>query len=161
MATEPQPQRHPLASLDLECFHCLKPLVWRTDFDGNGGEFITTEPIDGIPASVCLHDPDLLDDEGVEHTRHVPDRRPFYVNVYATDRHYGGPEEGGWWYDCGEPVASTPYLTRAAARDALVVAQAQFPYTGKRNSVLGGEDWSCHISREFAVAYPTTRPRYE
>ena len=26
---------------------------------------------------------------------------PFvYVNVYLTDRCYGGPEEGGWWYDC-------------------------------------------------------------
>lgn len=23
------------------------------------------------------------------------------VAVYETDRAYGGPEEGGWWYDCG------------------------------------------------------------
>ncbi len=31
-----------------------------------------------------------------------------YVNAYFVTRHYGGPEEGGWWYDCGEPVASLP-----------------------------------------------------
>ena len=30
-----------------------------------------------------------------ERTRHV-------VALYEIDRRYGGPEEGGWWYDCGE-----------------------------------------------------------
>lgn len=24
------------------------------------------------------------------------------VRVYLQDLAYGGPEEGGWWYDCGE-----------------------------------------------------------
>lgn len=29
--------------------------------------------------------------------------REFYaVAVYSTDRVYGGPEEGGWWYTAGE-----------------------------------------------------------
>jgi len=31
-----------------------------------------------------------------------------YVNLYRVTRHYGGPEEGGWWYDAGEPLASVP-----------------------------------------------------
>jgi hypothetical protein len=22
-----------------------------------------------------------------------------YITVYSVTRHYGGPEEGGWWYD--------------------------------------------------------------
>lgn len=30
------------------------------------------------------------------------------VAVYLADRQYGGPEEGGWWYDCGERVNSGP-----------------------------------------------------
>lgn len=38
---------------------------------------------------------------------------PFYtVAVYLCDRAYGGPEEGGWWYDCGQRVddiRETPY----------------------------------------------------
>ena len=33
-----------------------------------------------------------------------------FANAYLTDRLYGGPEEGGWWYDCGEPVMSLPFL---------------------------------------------------
>jgi len=33
-----------------------------------------------------------------------------YANAYLTDRLYGGPEEGGWYYDCGEPVMSVPFV---------------------------------------------------
>lgn len=29
-----------------------------------------------------------------------------YLNTYKTWQAYGGPEEGGWWYECGEPVQS-------------------------------------------------------
>ena len=25
----------------------------------------------------------------------------YVVAVYEIDRAYGGPEEGGWWFDCG------------------------------------------------------------
>ena len=28
----------------------------------------------------------------------------FVVAVFLEDRAYGGPEEGGWWYNCGEFV---------------------------------------------------------
>lgn len=31
-----------------------------------------------------------------------------YVNTYAVGRACGGPEEGGWWFDTGVPVASVP-----------------------------------------------------
>lgn len=31
-----------------------------------------------------------------------------YVNVYHVSQLYGGPEEGGWYYDAGEPIASIP-----------------------------------------------------
>ena len=31
-----------------------------------------------------------------------------FINAYGTDRAYGGPEEGGWWYTYGIPHASIP-----------------------------------------------------
>jgi len=31
-----------------------------------------------------------------------------YVNAYSVTRHYGGPEEGGWWFNANEPLASIP-----------------------------------------------------
>lgn len=33
-----------------------------------------------------------------------------YVNAYEVTQHYGGPEEGGWWYDSGEVLASSPVI---------------------------------------------------
>lgn len=30
---------------------------------------------------------------------------PFWtVAIYLVDQAYGGPEEGGWWYQCGERI---------------------------------------------------------
>lgn len=37
-------------------------------------------------------------------------RETVYVAVDELSRHYGGPEEGGWWYDTGEIVDYAPVL---------------------------------------------------
>jgi len=31
-----------------------------------------------------------------------------YVNAYAVTRNYGGPQEGGWYFNSGSPLASIP-----------------------------------------------------
>jgi len=146
-----------------------------------------------------------------------------YVNVYSIDRLFGGPEEGGWWYDTGTPVLTVmvehpekcrwglvvrfcqgqgwaavgqgwywwwedaghiaqsyqrgPFTTRNAARaaarvswldemegdiEAIVSALTTiYPDTGKRNSVLGGEDYVVWIEDGPGVFWPNERPRYE
>tara|TARA_R110002020_G_scaffold215083_1_gene422209 strand:+ start:3012 stop:3404 length:393 start_codon:yes stop_codon:yes gene_type:complete len=40
----------------------------------------------------------------------MSERRLKYVNAYSVTRHYGGPEEGGWWYNRGYPLASVPVV---------------------------------------------------
>jgi hypothetical protein len=42
-----------------------------------------------------------------------------YVNVYAMSRCYGGPEEGGWYYDAGVPVTSVRVEFTDDERDDL------------------------------------------
>ena len=42
----------------------------------------------------------------------------YFVNVYRTERAYGGPEEGGWWYNKGEYLGS--YGMYAEGRANLV-----------------------------------------
>ena len=32
--------------------------------------------------------------------------KPFYANIYLDDRAYGGPEEGGWYYNYSEVCVS-------------------------------------------------------
>ena len=40
----------------------------------------------------------------------------FFVSIYKIDLAYGGPEEGGWWFQCGEPVVG-PELRAFTTRD--------------------------------------------
>ena len=86
-----------------------------------------------------------------------------YVNAYRITRHYGGPEEGGWWFDCGEPLGSLPCTSQREARAQVDEMQAKFNHLaeGDINSVLGGAEIRVYIEEEFARFYPETRPTYE
>lgn len=90
-----------------------------------------------------------------------------YVNVYAVGRQYGGPEEGGWWYDTGEPVechriaAATEEGLRSLCDEVATRLEADYPRTGRRSSVLGGEDYGVYVEAHEARAFPDERPYYE
>jgi len=64
-----------------------------------------------------------------------------YVNAYQVTRHFGGHEEGGWWYNHHEPIASIPV---------------------KAISIEGHRDYcyNCSRAREGAV-HPETGEKYE
>jgi len=69
-----------------------------------------------------------------------------FISKYEVSRHYGGPEEGGWWYDrhvLVHTIASG--LTEDAAftrvRSMNEKAREERDHGGMgRFSVLGGED---------------------
>lgn len=114
-----------------------------------------------------------------------------YLNTYETWEAYGGPEEGGWWFECGTPVQSIlisdqdfDEWIKAACPDELQAMRmgATASYTqGKaptpiRNgyggySFIVGTDTPLTYSQEnsfrscfeegFAQPYPQERPHYE
>lgn len=45
-------------------------------------------------------------------------RHILYLNVHAVTRHYGGPEESGWYYNVGTPLASVPFFGTVVEREA-------------------------------------------
>lgn len=85
----------------------------------------------------------------------------FFVNVWDVDRVYGGPEEGGWWYDAGECIKTVVCLTREQADEIHAELSERFPRTGKRSSVLYGEDYDVTIDDEQGTFFPENRPHYE
>ena len=86
----------------------------------------------------------------------------YYVNVYEIDRGYGGPEEGGWWYDIGNPVLSVPFDLLKEAKEYQETLLVKYPRTGKSSSVIySGGDYQVMIERYFAEAYPKETPHYE
>lgn len=91
-----------------------------------------------------------------------------YANAYVVNRVYGGPEEGGWWYDAGFPVASFPYMNgdrndRKAFREAseylegVIGWHSEFPLS----SVLGADEFRIYDENFFAEPFPKDRPVYE
>lgn len=91
----------------------------------------------------------------------------YHVNLYLLDRAYGGPEEGGWWYDCGEfQRGFTCYTAKKAERIRRLVqriADARNTDGGNHDlsSVLCEGRYEAHIERHPGKSFPTVRPHYE
>lgn len=89
-----------------------------------------------------------------------------WLNVYVLERLYGGPEEGGWWYDAGVPVLSLEVTDVVGGQLTLLMEalEEKFQDERKRLSVLyptDGYDYSVVIESEQAAFWPAEQPRYE
>jgi hypothetical protein len=85
-----------------------------------------------------------------------------FVNVYLTDREYGGPEEGGWWFSTGEPVESHEVSEDEA--DALAdTLRQKYSNEGRRpvSSVLSEGEYCVSVEDHEARPWPTEQPHYE
>jgi len=107
---------------------------------------------------------------------------PRYVNVYEVTQAYGGCEEGGWWYMCGEPIASIPVDSQEELDAALAKEmkrhdlddQGNYALRGQPNhqdydvtrargatSCAGGYDVQVSVQFHFAKPFPEETPHYE
>ena len=91
-----------------------------------------------------------------------------YLNVHVLSLQYGGPEEGGWWYEAGEPFDSIqiPEETFQEIVDEIVERFRKiYPDNRLRTSVVYGDDdcydYEVSISDEPASRWPSLTPRYE
>ena len=90
----------------------------------------------------------------------------WYVNEYETDRAYGGPEEGGWWYDTGRFVeCHGTFPTEAAAeqRRQELAGYLRDRRAGRRGpGAVGSEGiWPVLVVEDAPGAdYPAQRPVY-
>ncbi len=94
-------------------------------------------------------------------TRHI-------VAFYEIDRSFGGPEEGGWWYDCGElrrvlkvvPSADRAYALAARANQLMDRLQRHKRDIGSV-AYAGGRYAACVFEETAPRTFPETRPHYE
>ncbi len=101
---------------------------------------------------------------GVASRFRVPRRKMWYVNVYEIDRAYGGPEDGDWWYDTGEPTGqSEAYFTEEYAwHRARILDEEFYPNRSKVNSInYSGGSYEVRVQSHPPKAYPETTPHYE
>lgn len=78
-----------------------------------------------------------------------------FVSVYNVGRRYGGPEEGGWYYDCYMPVSTRPVLRfRARVLQARLRAEHE-PHAGRRNW------YAVYVEKTPYENMTRNRPHYE
>lgn len=95
-----------------------------------------------------------------------------YVNIYDADRAYGGPEEGGWWYDTGWPLdnqrahgggtffnPARAWDHAQAINDALRAREVGISSRDPRSVLYRGRI-EAHVERHPAQAFPQERPYY-
>lgn len=90
-----------------------------------------------------------------------------FVAVVSISRHFGGREEGGWWYDWTNVeeawVFDNPRRARRFAR-RLEREEARYAPRHDRFSVLGGIDVEVRRARDAETVrgwQTVSRPHYE
>lgn len=93
---------------------------------------------------------------------------PYYVNGYEVERLYGGPEEGGWWYDAGTSTGESwgPYETHDDAMDVYYALQGEVDLRNEDrpplHSVMSDGQFTVMVEDHRPVPYwPEVTPRYE
>lgn len=87
-----------------------------------------------------------------------------FVNVYEVDRAYGGPEEGGWYYDTGRLITSrqVPAESAYTTRDELVQKYPKGEGRKASWSVLYcGGDYRVYVEDHPGADFPEHTPHYE
>lgn len=130
----------------------------------------------------CGRDPKVHESEDIKDRQAYKSPHLYYINAYAVTRHYGGPEEGGWWYNAGRPLASIPWAAPEALMDneGFILWDRYPKYEkdidkvkeklrqslkseeyGDIYSMLGGQAVNIRFEKEIAKPYPEERPHYE
>jgi len=95
---------------------------------------------------------------------------PKYINVYEVVQAYGGPQEGGWWYNCGTPIESVCVSDESDFNAAMDRANAKYntdedewDIEKRRGSTscAGGHDVVIYVEEHFAESFPESKPQYE
>jgi hypothetical protein len=93
------------------------------------------------------------------------DRLQPFINIYGVTRAYGGPEEGGWWYDCGEPLASIPICVGMSDSD---LERLRLEIRQNQDQILRLIPWadryeriSVNLDMRPGRYWPLEKPHYE
>ena len=93
----------------------------------------------------------------------ITNKRGSFINVYSVSRHYGGAEEGGWWYNWYHTVKMIPVRNNKALTMRLVKLLKKYSRhaQGDIYSVLGGDEIIVRLEQFPGESQSTERPHYE
>ena len=88
-----------------------------------------------------------------------------HIVVYDLERAWGGPEEGGWWYDHGTVIQDIEFRSLPELEVWLGaiwdVYAPDVEESRSYTSIIGGCDYEVRFSYEPGKDFPEERPHYE
>ena len=91
-----------------------------------------------------------------------------FVNIYLIDLGYGGPEEGGWYFQTGEfidgeafPEGKKEEIEQATERARIRCNEDNEDRNDDIHSVLSEGRYVVMIQQHPGENYPATKPHYE
>jgi len=90
------------------------------------------------------------------------DKEPTTITLHSTYLKYGGPEEGGWWYQEGYPEEThCIFNKKQAIRKYMQLAdEYQIVDQPSLGDTTTSSNWELSFSNDYARMYPTKRPQY-
>lgn len=104
---------------------------------------------------------DRREDEAYKRWLRNPDAI-VWVSAYHVQRAYGGPEEGGWYFDAGELLATLRTTRASAMAIELLLAEEYEEYNDPQPLSNVNSDGKLQIiwSQAPGRSYPEETPRY-
>tara|TARA_Y100001970_G_scaffold184237_1_gene224092 strand:- start:157 stop:618 length:462 start_codon:yes stop_codon:yes gene_type:complete len=144
-------------------------------YEGNSMIPLETIKYEGMAAPIELHQYlenkyenrenfDILDEDTPAMEPFSPSGPIMYISVYTITRHYGGPEEGGWWYNLCTLRETLPFAYSKKSEDLLrkyLEEKWEDEHSGDIYSVLGGSEMEILVEVSPGKHQDTEVPHYE
>lgn len=88
---------------------------------------------------------------------------PTTIQVHDIYQAYGGPEEGGWWYEVGQALATHCIFSKKQCirRCIQLTEEYQLHNQPAINDTRNLSRIEARLDQGYARHYPEVRPRYE
>ena len=90
------------------------------------------------------------------------DKEPITVTVHQVIQRYGGPEEGGWWFNQGFPERTYCVFSKKQAVKTFIEVCEEYEVWEQPSLGLSTTDYNWEVSFASTTAkhYPEKRPHY-
>ena len=128
------------------------------------------DPTEGQDDAAAWEEEQLAQEDARDF-RDAHSENPLHVTVYWVERLYGGPEEGGWWYDRydiavktegGDEELSFPVSNRKEAEKLKTELQIKYPFETNELDSVNGEGTHEVMIEDYKGEFATKNtPHYE
>ena len=87
---------------------------------------------------------------------------PSVITIHETTLNYGGPEEGGWWYQAGYPCLTHCIFSKKQAVTEYVIYADEYEVWDQPDLGISttSSNYEVNFANDYAKSYPEERPYY-